>query len=301
MLLAMLAVRRFQSRVELIALVFGTGAALAALALVAMWIVPPWWTPIVFLVIYAVFAIVRLARLPRIPDTLPGSISGWVGTALFLALGIWSGTMLADAYRGRQAPPETVDLSFPLAAGTYLIVNGGATATVNAHFLTLNPVTVRQRAYHGQSFAVDLVEVDNFGFRADRWRPRDPARYAIFGDPVLSPCSGDVLRTEDDRRDMPVPLTDQEMIEGNHVVLQCGEVGVLLAHLQRGSILVNKGDLVTVGQPLGSVGNSGQTGEPHLHVHAQRMPKSGPLLSGQPLHLTFDGRFPVRGQRFVIE
>jgi murein DD-endopeptidase MepM/ murein hydrolase activator NlpD len=36
-------------------------------------------------------------------------------------------------------------------------------------------------------------------------------------------------------------------------------------HLQRGSILVNQGDLVTTGQQLASVGTTGESSGPHLH------------------------------------
>jgi murein DD-endopeptidase MepM/ murein hydrolase activator NlpD len=35
------------------------------------------------------------------------------------------------------------------------------------------------------------------------------------------------------------------------------------------SILVKKGDVVEQGQEIGRVGNSGNTSEPHLHIHLQ--------------------------------
>ena len=46
--------------------------------------------------------------------------------------------------------------------------------------------------------------------------------------------------------------------------------------------------------------NSGNTGEPHLHVHAQRPGPVGAPLGGDPLPLLFGGRFPVRGDRIVL-
>ena len=48
---------------------------------------------------------------------------------------------------------------------------------------------------------------------------------------------------------------------------------------------------------LGAVGNSGNTGEPHLHVHAQRPGPAGAPIAGDPLPIQFDGCFPVRGDR----
>jgi murein DD-endopeptidase MepM/ murein hydrolase activator NlpD len=43
---------------------------------------------------------------------------------------------------------------------------------------------------------------------------------------------------------------------------------------------------VKEGQRIGRVGNSGNTSEPHLHIHAER--------DGAGVPLRFDGRFPVR-------
>mgnify|MGYP001148938784 FL=1 len=58
-------------------------------------------------------------------------------------------------------------------------------------------------------------------------------------------------------------------IAGNHVILALtGEVYVLLAHLQNGSIRVAVGDRVVVGQEIGSCGNSGNSTQPHLHIQA---------------------------------
>lgn len=51
---------------------------------------------------------------------------------------------------------------------------------------------------------------------------------------------------------------------GVMVMIECDGVDILLAHLQRGSVSVNAGDSVIVGDFLGLVGNSGNTTEPHL-------------------------------------
>ena len=44
-------------------------------------------------------------------------------------------------------------------------------------------------------------------------------------------------------------------------------------------------------------GNSGNTGEPHLHIHAQGQGSTAAPLGGEPIHIKFNGRFPVRGDR----
>lgn len=57
-------------------------------------------------------------------------------------------------------------------------------------------------------------------------------------------------------------------IAGNHVVVAFTRSGpfILLAHLQRGTVTVTEGDVVTVGQVVGACGNSGNSTQPHVHV-----------------------------------
>ena len=92
-------------------------------------------------------------------------------------------------------------------------------------------------------------------------------------------------------------------LAGNHVMLRCADpntnanADVLLGHLRLGSVRVRPGATFAVGDWRGSAGNSGNTGEPHLHVHAQRPGPAGAPLSGDPLTVLFGGRFPVRGDR----
>jgi murein DD-endopeptidase MepM/ murein hydrolase activator NlpD len=59
-----------------------------------------------------------------------------------------------------------------------------------------------------------------------------------------------------------------------------------MAHMQDGSIMVEAGMKVKAGQEIGAVGNSGNTTEPHLHIHAE--------LNGEGVPLRFSGRFLAR-------
>jgi murein DD-endopeptidase MepM/ murein hydrolase activator NlpD len=143
------------------------------------------------------------------------------------------------------------------------------------------------------------MQINQWGLRADGFLPADPAQYAIFGTPVYAPCDGTVIRTENNREDMPPPLPDREVIPGNHVLLDCGEFIVLLAHFKKGSVAVGKGQTIETGQMLGEIGNSGNTNEPHLHIHAQRRGTGEMPLDGEPLWMTFEGKFLVRNQLVV--
>ncbi|MFQ6113338.1 MAG: M23 family metallopeptidase [bacterium] len=78
------------------------------------------------------------------------------------------------------------------------------------------------------------------------------------------------------------------------MVIQCNWVKVLLAYIMKNSIVVQTGDTLQTGQPLGRIGNSGNTSEPHLHIHAEKLEPNKPILEGEGVPIVFDGRFLVR-------
>jgi murein DD-endopeptidase MepM/ murein hydrolase activator NlpD len=68
---------------------------------------------------------------------------------------------------------------------------------------------------------------------------------------------------------------DLRLFGGNFVILDHGNgERSYFAHMKQGSVKVKKGDRIAAGQPIGQVGSSGDSAEPHLHYH---------LLSGQGL------------------
>lgn len=278
----------------------GTGAVLFALGRIAQWAVPVWWLPWVYAALWlAVLLAVCLRRgadgLPMMPD----APAGWAGIALsavLFGLGGWYG---AKALAGKGLPPvEVVDIANPFGPGHYLVGHGGSTPLVNGHMRTLDLSVERFRPWHGQSYAVDFFGLGWWGLRAQGWRPTDPAAYAIFGAELRAPCAGLVVAAEGEMPDFEVPNEDTVNRLGNHVILRCGAAEIVLAHMRQGSIRVAPGDRVAMGDPLGEVGNSGASTEPHLHIHAQRpAPEGAPPISGAPLALRIDGRFLVRGDR----
>ncbi len=56
---------------------------------------------------------------------------------------------------------------------------------------------------------------------------------------------------------------------------------------------------VREGDVLGRVGNSGDTSQPHLHLHAERGGEPGEILNGEGVPMEIAGRFLVRNSLFT--
>ncbi|WP_432361570.1 M23 family metallopeptidase [Sporosarcina sp. UB5] len=172
---------------------------------------------------------------------------------------------------------ESIELAFPHKQGTYYVGHGGNNVQMNYH-----------HANESQKYALDIVKLTKLGTRANGIYSKDLSKYAIFEDELYSPCNGEVVETRNDLPDLTPPESDSERPEGNYVALVCEQhdATLFLAHMQEGSVVVAEGDEVKTGQLLGKVGNSGNTSEPHLHIHAE--------LDGVGVPLTFNDRFLVR-------
>jgi murein DD-endopeptidase MepM/ murein hydrolase activator NlpD len=116
---------------------------------------------------------------------------------------------------------------------------------------------------------------------------------------VISPCDGEIMVAVDGHPDMPVPQHDRAHMEGNHLIVSCGDVWVVLAHLREGSVRHAAGAHVRTGDVLGEVGNSGNTDEPHLHVHVQRPGTAEAPLGGEPLPVRFGKQWLTRNMRLT--
>ena len=219
----------------------------------------------------------------------------------FVAFALFSANQTRLAYAAAQIPSgSSINLASPLGPGHYLVINGGAATVVNAHADALDQSIPAHRAFYATAYGVDLVAIDRFGLRADAVMPSDPRRYRIFGVPVVAPCAGTVIAAVDGLPDMRVPEQDERHLAGNHAILRCGSVDILLAHFSRGSVRVTPGQQVAVGVVMALVGNSGATGEPHLHIHAQKSGTRDAPFSGQPMPLKIAGRFLVRNTRLEV-
>lgn len=143
----------------------------------------------------------------------------------------------------------------------------------------------------GTAYAIDFVPVDGRGRSAPwSWRAalvtEAPENFVGFGAEVLAPVTGTVALVHDGEEDhrarrSPAALPylagqAQRLREGvaalagNHVVIAASDGGpfVLIAHLRRGSILVQPGERVRAGTVVAQCGNSGNSTQPHVHLQA---------------------------------
>jgi hypothetical protein len=220
---------------------------------------------------------------PSTSDSIPWG--GYLSTGILIVglVGLNIGVL-----KGYFYPGEAVKLSYPLKGGVYYVGGGGNSRWIN-----------NQSAFPPQEYALDIVRLNALGNRALGLWPTDLDRYTIYGDPIYSPCAGRVVSAADEFPDRSPPAQDNENPAGNYVLIACHEVEVLLAHMMRGSVTVEEGDRVNEGAVVGRVGNSGNTTQPHLHIHVERGGTPGEMLNGRGVPATFGGRFLVRNSLFT--
>jgi hypothetical protein len=186
----------------------------------------PWWLPLVYAALWLAAIVSRgWQHRFRFLSRQPVTISGWAVLLAMFALGTLGAFQSWQGLQGhRPTEIRIVDIPLPMGPGIYQVANGGSRKIVNGHMMTLDPAVERFRAYRGQSYGIDLIKIDRFGFRASGLQPKDPTAYAIYGEPVYSPCEGTVVSSRNDRPDMPVPNMDLEVIR---VTTSCWTVAAL--------------------------------------------------------------------------
>lgn len=157
---------------------------------------------------------------------------------------------------------NTIWLDFPLA---------GLWATANG-----------RRDHHclGRQFGFDFVTPQDMEIhlRPEQRRVSLDA-FSSLGKPLYSPTDGVVVSCSNGQRDHRRPLKQTigdepvslRKLVGNHVLIETADRQfILLAHMLKRSMSVQVGDVVSAGDYLGDVGNSGNTTGPHLHIEVLR-------------------------------
>ncbi|WP_373019281.1 M23 family metallopeptidase [Thiomicrorhabdus sp.] len=246
------------------------------------WAVTSYYLRYLTVAFFLIAALYSFLKVRTLSWSLSGGKWSYLGGIALLALcGILLGVKILS---GTCCPDNPVKLAFPLGKGSYSILQGGSNGMTNP--------------FHAMSedgkYAIDIIEIGKLGNRATNFLPESLAQYHIFGNAVYSPCSGKVISAVDGLPDNMPTKVDREHTAGNHIVIKCKNIKVLLAHLKKGSVKIETGKSVKEGQRIGEVGNSGNSDEPHLHIQANR-------LDDQPVAILFGDRFVSTNDLYVVK
>jgi murein DD-endopeptidase len=181
-----------------------------------------------------------------------------------------TGKAASDTVGGFFVPVRTgapLVLAAPFIDGPWLAANGPGNRSGHRR----EPFPVSGVARIGQRFATDWIKLGPDG-RAFHGDSLVNSNWYGYGVPLVAVADGIVTASKDSIVEnvpfspgMAVPIT-VETVGGNHVILDLGGGRyAYYAHLQPGSLEVKRGDRVRRGQPIGLLGNSGNSRAPHLH------------------------------------
>jgi hypothetical protein len=156
----------------------------------------------------------------------------------------------------------------PLRGAGWIAANGCCADPTSSHRKALIPAN---GAYATpEIFAIDWIRaVGGFYFKGDGSQVAD---WPDYGTPVHAVADGAVVRAVNDRPNVAPFITNNPTVRtpadfaGNNVVERIAPHRyAIYAHMQPGSVRVKVGERLKAGQPIGLLGNSGNTTGPHLH------------------------------------
>jgi hypothetical protein len=151
---------------------------------------------------------------------------------------------------------DTTKLKLPFS-GQWLVYQGGHSVFNNAYQMT-----------DDQQFAIDFVLLKN-GLPFDGDGTTNEQFYC-FGQPVLSPADGTVVRTVNGLGDNTPGKASPDASNGNMIIIShtSNEYSVL-TNLKQNSVKLKHGDKVKQGDQVGECGNSGNSVAPKVHYQLQ--------------------------------
>ena len=94
-------------------------------------------------------------------------------------------------------------------------------------------------------------------------------------------------------------LKDENLSDGNYISIKHSDGSIAhYWHLQKNGVLVNVGDTVKAGQPIGNSGNTGYSAFPHLHFEVQGYDASGNYVQLPTRFYTNKGVIYLRPGKF---
>ena len=183
----------------------------------------------------------------------------------------------ADGARVSVQAPADLALEWPVGVGDWWI--GLGPSNTSEHRRAVIRVGDDTVPHLAQRFAIDWVKMDARGEYARDHRGRRNTDWYGYGEPVLAVADARVVAVMDSIPDNTPGESSRAVamrvatVLGNYVLLDLGRTSdtmhryALYGHLKPGTLRVRAGDTVSVGQVLGSIGNSGNSDGPHLHFH----------------------------------
>jgi hypothetical protein len=155
----------------------------------------------------------------------------------------------------------------PLAGGPWAAIYDPSWATGHRRVF----YTVNGTARLPGRFAIDFIKVDTLG-RYAGGNDNEIKNWYGYGNDVLAVYDGVISSVRNDFAESPTlsgyVATSAENATGNYISIKIGDGQyVFYEHLKPGSIKVKPGEKVTKGQMIASIGFTGQTTGPHLHLH----------------------------------
>lgn len=163
-----------------------------------------------------------------------------------------------------EKPKNAYEIESPFAEGTYMVTDGGnsrLSRLMNYHYYSASHR--KSKTHFSMLYATDIVKLSE---NSKRFLPLRNEDYPIFNESLFSPMEGVVFKVTDGIADNQPFSGPYPYNVGNSVVIRNGPLFFLFGHLKQHSITVKEGDLVTRGQVIASIGNSGWTERPHLHM-----------------------------------
>ncbi len=205
--------------------------------------------------------------------------------ALPLLLTVFFASLITASLYGSHKPPHCIELAFPLKGDFTYVAQGGNHRLLNHHF-----------SCPAQKYALDLLQLNLYGSRSHTLIPLQLTDFLSYQAPIYSPCDGLVIALQDGGEDQPPGVADPSHPAGNYLAIQKADddVVVILAHLLKHSFAVKRGEAVKTGDLVGKIGNSGNTSEPHLHIHCLRSNSGDFFGEGEGVPMAFEGKFLSR-------
>ncbi len=195
-------------------------------------------------------------------------------------------TVAEGRYAGYQ---DTATLKLPFN-GEWLVYQGGRNPFENGYSLS-----------DDQRYGLDFVYLKNGRLFSGRGGIGSKAEdYYCFGQPILAPADGTVVKAEKYYDDNPPGKPTGDSADGNIVEISHGNgESSVMNHLKQNSLKVKLGDKVKQGDVVAECGNSGAGPIPHIHYQLQK--SAGVVLPAQFVDYVAAGKpvasgEPKRGQ-----